>query len=169
MSNNEERGLNNLRIWLKAIHFAVSICKNTLPKLPPEEKWALTSQLRRSVQSIPANIAEAYGRYYYQESIRFCYIARGSIEETYSHLTLANKLDYLSHEEFTNISRELAEIQKMLNGYITYLKQSKRGANEPGSQAYVKEENDPYFANEGSNPSLIPNPKLLIPDDFENL
>jgi len=48
------------------------------------------------VQSIPANIAEGYGRYYYQDNVRFCYIARGSLEETLSHLVLAHELNYIS-------------------------------------------------------------------------
>ncbi len=62
------------------------------------------TNLRRSVQSIPANIAEGYGRFYYQESIRFCYIARGSLEETFNHITLAQQLHYLNDETFQSLA-----------------------------------------------------------------
>lgn len=95
MADSGDKGLETLQVWQKAIALAVQVCKQVLPLLPVQEKWSLADQLRRSVQSIPANIAEGYGRYYYQDSIRFCYIARGSLEETFSHLTLARELGYL--------------------------------------------------------------------------
>jgi four helix bundle protein len=76
----EEKGLETLQVWQKAMALAVKVQQEILPLLPPEEKWAMAAQLRRSVQSIPGNIAEGYGRYYFQESVRFCYIARGSLE-----------------------------------------------------------------------------------------
>ncbi len=78
MRPNEGKGLEGLQVWQKALDFAVMICKNQLPSFPSEEKYALIDQLRRAVQSIPSNIAEGFGRYYFQEGIRFCYIARGS-------------------------------------------------------------------------------------------
>ena len=77
MAKTEDKGLETLQVWQKEMAFAVNVCRQILPKLPTQEKWSLTDQLRRSVQSIPTNIAEGYGRYYYQESIRYCYIARG--------------------------------------------------------------------------------------------
>ena len=134
MVASKDKGLETLQVWQRAITFATNICDQILPMLPNEEKWALTDQLRRSAQSIPANLAESYGRYYYQDSIRFCYIARGSLEETFSHLTLAYNLGYISEKEHTSLIQETNELRKMVNGYITYLKRSKRGANEPGSQ-----------------------------------
>ena len=121
---------------------------------PVEEKWALTNQLRRSAQSIPANIAEAYGRYYYKDSVRFCYIARGSLEETYSHITLANELGYISPDTYTQMLKEIQELRRMLNGYITFLKRSKRGESEPGSASSIHEEQTLYF----------PDPYPFIPD-----
>ena len=71
-------GLNRLKVWVRAKEFAVSIYKNVLPLLPSEEKWNLNQQLRRSALSVSANIAEGYGRFYYQDNVRFCYNARGS-------------------------------------------------------------------------------------------
>jgi len=64
-------GLETLDIWQKSVDYAVDVCQIVIPCLPPEENWALSSQLRRSVQSISANIAEGYGRYNFQETIHF--------------------------------------------------------------------------------------------------
>jgi four helix bundle protein len=111
---------------------AVKICRDLIPLLPSCEKWSLAEQLRRSSQSVPANIAEGYGRFYYQEGVRFCYIARGSLEETYSHITLAYKLKYIPDEIYKDIAHEIEGLLRMLHGYIHYLKESKRGATEPG-------------------------------------
>jgi len=72
MEKTQDRGLETLQVWQRAMAFAVKVCRQVLPSLPSQEKWSLVNQLRRSVQSIPANIAEGYGRFYYQESIRFC-------------------------------------------------------------------------------------------------
>lgn len=77
-------GLEKLDVWCKARDFAVRVHKELLPLLPAEEKWALSQQIRRSSQSTPANIAEGHGRFYFQDNVRFCYIARGSLEETLS-------------------------------------------------------------------------------------
>ncbi len=68
---SEEKGLDTLQVRLRAVTLSVKVCQQILPLLPTEEKWALTAQLRRSVQSVPANIAEGYGRYYYQEGYVF--------------------------------------------------------------------------------------------------
>ena len=54
----ENQGLESLDVWEKSVDFAVDVCQIVIPLFPDEEKWALSSQLRRSVQSIPANIAE---------------------------------------------------------------------------------------------------------------
>jgi four helix bundle protein len=144
MEKTQDRGLETLQVWQKAMAFAVKICHQILPALPSQEKWSLVDQLRRSVQSIPANIAEGYGRFYYQESIRFCYLARGSLEETFNHITLALRLDYLNNESFQSLASEIQEIRRMLSGYISYLKTSKRGAAEPGAPLAVHEEQVPY-------------------------
>ena len=136
---DENRGLDHLEIWQVALNFSVAVLRNIIPLLPIEEKWALAAQLRRSVQSVPANIAEGYGRYYFTENVRFCYIARGSLEETYSHLVLANKLGYVPEPQLHSCISEIIRLRKLLNGYIAFLKRSKRGENEPGAQSLVRE------------------------------
>jgi len=127
-------GLNNLEAYQSAQNLAVYVYKNVLNELPNEEKWGLISQIRRAAASIPANIAEGYGRYYYQETIRFCYIARGSLLELMSHLELSMKLGYLSNEALEIIEQQASATLKLIHGFINYLKRSKRGQNEPGAQ-----------------------------------
>ncbi|MFN3491622.1 MAG: four helix bundle protein, partial [Anaerolineales bacterium] len=99
----------------------------------------------RSSLSISANIAEGYGRFYYQDNVRFCYIARGSLEETLSHLSFAFEAKYIPENLFQQFESEGNEIDKMLNGYIAYLKKSKQGANEPGANTSIREDQSPYF------------------------
>jgi four helix bundle protein len=127
-------GLNRLEVYRVAQELANYVYKNVLDKLPIEEKWGLNSQIRRAAASIPANIAEGYGRYYYQETIRFCYLARGSLMELSSHIDLANAQNYLSKEIKSHVDETMVALLKLTNGYIKYLKQSKRGWNEPGAQ-----------------------------------
>ena len=133
------QGLQRLEVWKRAKDFALRIYGEVLPLLPPEEKWNLSSQLRRSSSSIPANIAEGYRRFYYQENVRFCYNARGSLEETLSHLVFSFEAKYIPDTLFKELSTEGDEIGRMLNGYITYLKRSKQGEKEPGSSHAVQE------------------------------
>lgn len=132
-------GLEKLDVWCKARDFAVRIHREVLPALPSEEKWSLVHQLRRSSQSIPANIAEGHGRFYFQDNVRFCYIARGSLEETISHIVLAYQVGYISEMTYQSITQEGESLNRLINGYIAFLKKSKQGANEPGAPYTTRE------------------------------
>ncbi len=147
-------GLSRLKVWVRAKDFALSIYKRVLHLLPSEEKWNLNQQLRRASLSISANIAEGYGRFYYQDNVRFCYNARGSLEEVLSHLAFAHEMSFLSVELYKELANEGDEIVQMLNGYIAYLKESKRGSNEPGANHSAHEEAATYSA-ESDEDSLI--------------
>src|SRR5262245_42439922 len=138
MTSDNIQGLETLEAWKRAMNFALRVCKEVLPLLPAEEKWGLSQQIRRAVQSVPANIAEGHGRFYFQETIRFCYIARGSLSETYTHLTLACELDYIPEKLYSDLRRQVEELIRMINGYIGYLKRAKIGANEPGANYAVR-------------------------------
>ena len=100
------QGLKKLQVWVRAKDFAPKVYKQVLPLLPPEEKWNLNQQLRRSSLSIPANIAEGYGRFYYQDNVRFCYNARGSLEETLSHLIFAFEADFIPETLYKELEAE---------------------------------------------------------------
>ena len=139
--------METLEIWRKAKEFSLRVYREVLRLLPSEEKWNLNQQLRRSSSSVPANIAEGYGRFYYQEIIRFCYIARGSLEETLSHLVLCFELKYISKELFDSLEQDGEKLTQLINGYIGYLKRIKQGQNEPGSNRVVGEDSVPYEVN----------------------
>ena len=138
------QGLKRLQVWVRAKDFALTLYKSVLPLLPAEEKWNLNQQIRRSSLSVSANIAEGYGRFYFQDNVRFCYNARGSLEETLSHLVFAFEAGFIPESLYKELEQEGEEIDKMLNGYIGYLKKSKKGANEPGANYAIREETEPY-------------------------
>ena len=138
------KSLESLEAWCKSKEFSLRIYREVLPILPSEEKWNLNQQVRRSASSIPANIAEGYGRYYYQDNIRFCYIARGSLEETLSHLVIAHEMDYIPTSLFDSLEQDGEKLLQLINGYIGYLKRSKQGQNEPGAGLSAHEDAAPY-------------------------
>lgn len=144
-------GLEKLDVWCKARDFAIRVHKEVLPLLPAEEKWALTQQLRRSSQSIPANIAEGHGRFYFQDNVRFCYIARGSLEESLSHIVHAYKVNYISESLFKNFSLDGENLNRLINGYIGFLKKSKQGANEPGANYSLREMPSDYIIEDNAS------------------
>jgi four helix bundle protein len=146
-------GLEKLDVWCKTQDFAVRIHKEILPILPVEEKYALSQQIRRSSQSIPANIAEGHGRFYFQDNVRFCYIARGSLEETLSHIVYAHKVGYVSETLYKSFSVDGENLNRLINGYIGFLKKSKQGANEPGSNYSVREQPEDYSVEDNSTSS----------------
>ncbi len=122
----------NLKVWQKAHELMLFVHCEVVPLLPRDEKWDLADQTRRSSKSVGANIAEGYGRFYYKDRVRFCYNARGSLSETENHLIDARHLEYISPSIYQK-GRDLAsEAQRLLNGYIDYLKREKPGKDEPG-------------------------------------
>ena len=88
----------DLRVWQAAMEIATD-CYTLAKKLPREEVFGLTSQIRRSAASIPANIAEGHGRYTFKEGIRFLNIANGSLTELDTHLELATRAGYLRRSD----------------------------------------------------------------------
>lgn len=145
MSVDNIQGLETLEAWKKSRAFVWAIYKEVLPLLPADEKWHLNQQIRRSAHSVTANIAEGHGRFYYQDNVRFCYIARGSLTETYTHLVLAHDLQYIRDELFNRLKNQIEELIRIINGYIAYLKRSKRGEKEPGANYAIRESSSEYF------------------------
>jgi len=133
-------GLKRLQVWVQAKDLALEVYKTIIPYLPAEEKWGISSQLKRSAISISANIAEGCGRFYYQSNIQFCYNARGSLQETISFVLLATELEYVPKEISDLFIQHADTLVVLLNAYISYLKKSKIGEAEIGDHTRVKEE-----------------------------
>ena len=89
---------------------------------PKEELYALTNQIKRSVVSVPSNIAEGIGRQSNKETIHFLYIAKGSLYEVETQLYLSYDLSYISEIELKNILEKVISNKKLLNGFINYYK-----------------------------------------------
>ncbi len=87
MSNTDIsiQSYRDLRVWQKGMDLA-EICYLITREFPKEEMYTMTSQIRRAAASIPANIAEGYGREYRREYIQFLRIAQGSLKELETHL-----------------------------------------------------------------------------------
>ena len=85
---------------------------------PDDERYGLTSQLRRAAVSIPSNIAEGHGRDSAGDLIRFCNIALGSLAELETQLLLARELTYLERTATDGLLQQAEEIGRMLRGLI---------------------------------------------------
>src|SRR6185436_8352646 len=109
-----------LDVWKKAIDFVIAVYKETEP-FPKEEKFGLTSQLRRAAVSIPANIAEGAARRSRKEFVHFLSNAQGSASEVDTELLIAHKLEYFSEPKYKRLIDRLDEIGRMLTGLSQYV------------------------------------------------
>lgn len=111
----------DLEVWKKS-----RLLRNNISALvksfPSEEKYRLTDQIIRSARSIGNNIAEGHGRYHYADESKFLLNARGSATETIDHLIIALDENYITEEIFKRFKDDCEECTRMINGYITYLR-----------------------------------------------
>jgi four helix bundle protein len=118
-----------LEVWKRSVALTTELYKLT-SRFPDTERYGLTSQIRRAVTSIPANIAEGWGRGSTGEYVQFLTVARGSPMEVETHLIVACNLHLLSALAFAQLSKEIEEIGKMLNALIGALKSRKTGIRD---------------------------------------
>lgn len=107
----------DLIVWQKSMDLVLRVYKITA-QFPKEELYGITSQMRRSVLSIPSNIAEGYGRFSDKELIRFLFISLGSASELETQIILSKDLNFLAEEDFNVLSGLVNEIIKMLVALI---------------------------------------------------
>ena len=86
-----------------------------IKQFPQEEKFALCSQIRRAVTSIPINIAEGFGRFSQKEKARFVEIAFGSLTELFCEMEISYELGYLTKEHYEKTERQMTLISKQLS------------------------------------------------------
>ena len=108
------RNYRDLQVWEKAHKLTLAIYRGTCD-FPKEERFGLTSQIRRSSASIAANLAEGCGRRSDGEMARFIQISMGSGSELSYHLLLARDLDFLKNAEYSRLNTDLEEVMRMLS------------------------------------------------------
>jgi four helix bundle protein len=117
------KNYKDLNVWQKSYELCLKIYQITT-KLPNEERYGLTSQIRRSVVSIPSNIAEGYGRKTTLDYIRMLYISYGSVCELETQILLAGDLGFIDKGELDTAKKDIAEIERMLKSLIISRKQT---------------------------------------------
>lgn len=116
----------DLEVWQKAYAFCLEIYQAT-KNFPAEEKYGLTSQIRRAVISIPSNIAEGYGRKNLPEYLQFLHIAYGSLCELETQLLLSKDLGYLLDTRKEKLITDISTIERMLKALIRSLETKRHG------------------------------------------
>ena len=116
----EVRSYRDLIAWQKAMDLVEDVYKLT-KSFPDDEKYGLTSQIKRAAVSIPSNIAEGQTRNSKKEFIHFLSIARGSKAEVETQLELAQRLGFSNKNEIENIIKKCNEVGKILTGLMKSL------------------------------------------------
>lgn len=157
----QKRGFEDLdcyKLALQVVREAYDLAK----RLPDYEKYDLARQLRRAASSATLNTAEGYGRYHYLDSLRFFYIARGSLSETLSGFITCQAVGYVSETDL-DCQRELAHrALQALNGYIRYVRKQQQGQELFGNRLLRETELEYEF----TNPEFT-NPEYTNPDHKE--
>jgi four helix bundle protein len=110
-----------LKVWQLAMDIVMDVYKLT-ESFPSEEKFGLTSQMRRCAVSIPSNISEGAARNTQKEFVNFLHIAQGSLSELDTQLEITQRLKLTNQESWTTMNTKLLEEDKMLSGLIHSIK-----------------------------------------------
>ena len=111
------KSYKDLRVWREAMDLVINVYR--LAKvMPKEERYGLTSQMQRAAVSIPANIAEGFGRENRGAYANHLKIAQGSLKELETHLAIATRVELVTANDVDPISAHCDTIGKMLRGLI---------------------------------------------------
>jgi four helix bundle protein len=116
-----KRGHRDLVLWQKSLDLAVDIHRLTR-SFPPEERFGLTSQMRRAAVSVASNVAEGAARRTTKDFVAFLHVARGSLAELETQLLLAEQIGYLNGEQCAQQMSRLDEVGKLLTSFLAGLR-----------------------------------------------
>ena len=108
------QSFKELTVWQEAMSLVEMVYIETR-NYPKEEVYGLTSQTRRAAVSIPANIAEGYGRANRKEYLHFLSIASGSLAELETHLLLATRIKFINGQDMDVFQHQLNSVGRLLN------------------------------------------------------
>ena len=114
------KNYKDLKVWEKAYRLCLELYKLT-KEFPAEERYTLTTQIRRAALSVPSNIAEGYGRRTTPEYVRFLYVAYGSVCELETQILIAGDLGFFGRRDNQQLTLKLREVERMLKALINSL------------------------------------------------
>jgi four helix bundle protein len=132
-SEKGKRGFEDLECYQLALEVMAKVHAFS-ETLPAKEKFDLYAQIRRCSKGVTGNIAEAYGRYHYLDSLHYYSIARGELNETLARLIDARVLNYINQPEFEELYKLIRLTEQTLNGFMTYVRRQRAGAQEYGDK-----------------------------------
>jgi four helix bundle protein len=136
-----KRGFEDLECYQLALEVMAKI--HAFSKtLPADEKFDLYAQIRRASKGVTGNIAEAYGRYHYLDSLRYYSIARGELNETLARLIDARVLEYISQSDFESLYKLIRQAEQALNGFMSYVRRQRDGVQEYGDKRIGESQTD---------------------------
>ncbi|MCC6569584.1 MAG: four helix bundle protein [Anaerolineales bacterium] len=145
-----KRGFEDLECYQLALEVMAKV--HAFSKtLPPDERFDLYAQIRRSAKGVTGNIGEAYGRYHYLDSLRFYSTARGELNETLARLIDARVLSYIQQTEFEELYKLIRQAEQTLNGYMNYVRRQRAGSQEFGDKAIREDQADYDLTNYNDN------------------
>jgi len=107
------QSVQRFKVWRNSMDLVVA-CYKLSAAFPAAERFGLVSQIRRAATSVPANIAEGFGRWNARDFARFLAIASGSLRELETHLIIAGRLGYLSSGSADSTLMAIDDLAKML-------------------------------------------------------
>ena len=108
----------DLEVWQKGKDLTIAIYKLS-SAFPKEEIYGITSQMKRAALSVPANIAEGFGRFHFMDKAKFFLNARGSLYELKSHLLISIDLNLAAAQQVDDILKTIDELSLKLNNLIS--------------------------------------------------
>jgi len=120
MEQGPLQSYRDLRVWQEAMTLGEK-CYRLTREFPKEEIYGMTSQIRRSAASVPANIAEGYGRGNRGEYIQFLRVAQGSLKELETHVMLSQRVHLAPQPAFEEVLAQCVVVGKMLHALIRSL------------------------------------------------
>ena len=113
--------IENLEIYKLAERIEVFLYK-LVKRFPGDERYRMVDQICRASNAITSNIAEGYGRYHYQEKIRYLHISRAEAWELRQLIIRAYKKDLIKKEKSDFLEDKITNLIKGINGYIRYFR-----------------------------------------------
>ena len=122
------KSFEDLEVWQLGKQLTVTAYKLT-ESFPEREIYGLANQIRRAAVSVPANVAEGFGRFHYMDRVKLFLNARGSLNELRSHLLIARELNFLDHGLLETAFEVIETLSIKLNNFISATRKSQRSTS----------------------------------------